>query len=459
MASKKSEQDPAMMDPNARVDGLFAAIFAHAQKEIGDQLIFGANATEVSVGIPLPALCLEYLLYSTCWPLSRVATLVGQMASGKTALGFEISRWHHTYGGGSAYIDCEHKDASHVRTGMYRHNPNLIARAATVPCYLMEDAQKAITGLIKSVVKAAAEAGVPRTIPTAILLDSLVGNVPDSEAKDVAKNDGAAKKGHPISALLITRYFRFIQKEMETNPISLLATNHLRIGTDQMGNTIRTTPGGTSVPFFETIEIEMKKLGGYDLATHGGLSTTLKMYKNCVGPAGRSITADLIWWWVDVRDSQTGELVLDEYGVPRRQQHFAWDWDTATIQMLRNIETHKPSLFTSIQNHACDLHFVGSARKGDDAKVWSHALGIPESSPVIHREAGRILHSNPAAMSRLRYQLDIMQMPAFQPGRDYRAALQAAQEEAQRRVESTAPQTVDLLLPPAAGEPDPQQVV
>ena len=442
MAKKKAAKVSA--DPRKRVDGLFAEIYTHAKKTIGDQFIFGAKSAEVMVGLPMPALCLEYIMQCTCWPLSRLATLVGEPASGKTIFGFEVSRWHHLYGGGSFYGDCEHKNASHVRSGLYRHDPHLLARASTKECYTIEQVQQVVFQTMESVIQVAAAHGLPRSIPVAFMIDSLMGNAPEAEYESMAKNDGAAERGYALSAQLIARWFRSIQNKVEDNPFSILVTNHLRKSTDRMGNTVRTTPGGTSVPYFETLELELKKVRAYELETHGGLTTWIKVFKNCVGPAGRSIKADVIWWYQDVVDPATGELVRDEHGTPKRQQHFSWDWDTATIDMLKQLQTDRAKLFKTICKEAVDLNFVGKAQRGSNAQVWSDALGIPEDEPVEYRVAGAKIHADPAIMSKLRYYLDIMEMAPFTGGDDYRKAVLKAQESARERVEAEAPEATEL---------------
>lgn len=436
--AKKSKPPALPADPVARVDSMFSQIYTHAKSQIGGQFVFGARAWEIMVGLPLPSLALEYMLYCTCWPLSRLASLVGKPGCGKTAFGFEVSRWHHVNGGGSFYGDCEHKDASHVRDGMFHYMPSYLARASTKQCYLLDEAQSAVFQMMESVRTVAEQAGYARSIPAAFMIDSLMGNVPESEYASMEKNEGAAERGYALSAQLIARWMRGIQHKIEDNPFSLLVTNHLREATDRMGNAVRTTPGGTSVPFFETLEIELKKLTSFETLECAGITSILKAFKNCVGPGGRSIKADFIWWWVDQIDPLTGEIVLNEYGVPLKMQHFAWDWDAATINMLKDVSANKPTLGRTIMDDACDLHFVGNAQRGSTAKVWSNALGIPEDDPQIYRVAGAAIQSNPAVMSRLRYQLEIMEMTPFQPGKDYKAALSAAQEKAKARVEAEA---------------------
>lgn len=444
MAKPKKSTLPA--DPLARVDTLFAQIYSHAKETIGEQFVFGAKSAEVMVGLPFPSIALEYLLQTTCWPLSRLTTLVGKPASAKTVLGFEISRWHHNWGGGSLYADCEHKNASHIRSGLFQHDQHLISRAATKECYTLEQAQEAVFKTMASVIQVAAEHNRPNSIPCAFMIDSLMGNAPKAEFESMEKNDGAAERGYALSAQLIARWMRGVQNLIETNPFSILVTNHLRESTDRMGNHVRVTPGGTSVPYFETLELELRRVRPLESQDATGLSIAIKVFKNCVGPAGRSIVADVLWWYEDAVDPQTGELVLDEFGVPRKQQFFTWDWDTATVNMLKALQTEKATLAKTIANDVVDLNFVGKADRGKNARVWSDALGIPEDDPQLYREAGRLIQNNPSMLSKLRYHLDILEMTQFSQDQNYREALREAQDRAKERVEAEAPEATQVSI-------------
>jgi hypothetical protein len=272
-----------------------------------------------------------------------------------------------------------------------------------------------------------------------------MGNVPEKEAEAVMKNEGAADRGHPLSALMIARWSRFIGKKLEQNPFSLLATNHLRIGTDQKGYPTRTTPGGTSVPFLETTELELKKMKDIDTLERTGMEVKIKAHKNCVGPGGRSIVVDFIWWWEHVKDVE-GNDIHDEHGVSLRQQHFGWDWNAATITLMRTIQTEQATRFTAICNDACDFNFVGNSQRGNNARVWSDALGIPEDDPQTYALAGKAIQERPDILSKLRYHLDIMPMHVFQAGQDYKTMLAESQAAAKAQVEAAAPAAMEMPI-------------
>lgn len=404
-------------------DGMFSAMRDKAQQDLGRHVSVGAESEADLVGLPLPALSLRYLFQSTVFPLGRITQITGQEGSAKSLFLYEIYRWHMKYGGGSIHMENENKDTSDLRHSVLNYNPQWLARTHMVPSDSLEDWQEAMSYYLRLLRETMDTPGGPgKTVPTVLGIDSLMGTSPREEFERVMK-DGHASRSFALAALLISQYMRTFPRQLRGYPISVVGTNHLKPSTDARGLPSSTTPGGKSVKFYETFEIEMRPAQDRDISRteYEGLRVQLIAKKNGFGPSRKRIQAEVLWWY----DESDGTF----------RQRTAWDWNAATVSLVLSLASAngKRAMYDAL-TAVCDL------RKATGSKVWSRTLGIPEGESLEFREAGAMIEQRPDILHEWNKILGIKERKVFQPGMDYQALLQAAVTEATTRTaEAYAP--------------------
>ncbi len=396
------------------LNDMFSAMRDKAAEELQrDDISIGTEAERLLIGLPLPALCLRYLFQSTIWPLSRIAQLTGEEGCAKTALLCEIARWHMVHGGGWVHAENEGKDSPKLRHSILQWRENWLRRIEFVPTYSLEEWMDVFTQFIQIAQKQQdAATGPGRTVPLLFAVDSIMSTAPQSEI-DAVLDCGHTVRGFALAAQLIAKYMRTMPQLIKKYPFSVVGTNHLKPATDYMGRPTAAIPGGKSVKFMETFEIEMHRAPSPDIdrLDYGGLRVRIVCRKNSNGPSRRQIAAELLWWFETVD------------GVQRQQT--AWDWDNATIELLLSFELTKgkKTIYNRLQE-ICDIRVTNRAER----LAWSQTLGIPQSDPVHYRTLGAILESRGELLEAIYNVLSITRHAVFTPGVDYRVALDNARE-------------------------------
>lgn len=401
------------------VDGLFGSMRDKAQHDLGREVSIASDAEALLVGLPLPALCLRYLFQSTTFPLSRITQITGEEGSAKSAFLFEVMRWHMVYGGGGFLAENENKDSPELKNAIMGWNPTWLRRLQTTETHSLEEWQDAITTFVEIARQQQDRTDGPgRTVPIMFAVDSLMATAPQSEI-DAVNKDGHASRGYALAANLIARYMRTMPERIQKYPFSIVGTNHLKPATDYMGRPTSNIPGGKAVKFMETFEVEMHRAQNTDIdrLEYGGLRVKMVARKNSLGPSRKQIQAELLWWWADVG------------GVWRQQT--AWDWDTATIELLLSFENAKgkKTIYNRLME-ICDINVVSKTQR----LVWSNALGIPRDQPQLYRVAGALLEGRQDLLTPIYQTLSITARRPFQPGVDYRDLLATAREQASAQV-------------------------
>jgi RecA/RadA recombinase len=387
------------------IDNMFSAARDAAAVQLQrDDITVGTEAERLFIGLPFPALCLRYVFQSTVFPLGRVLQIAGEEGSCKSALLYEVFRWHMTYGGGAVLMENEAKDAAVMRDAILQRNDMWLNRMTVIPTSSVQDWQKALTYNMRNFRVAMEEKGGPgRTIPICLGIDSLTATDVAEEIAKTAK-EGSAALGFARQAGLIARYMRqAVVGNIRGWPFTIAGTNHMKPATDSMGRPVKNVPGGKAVPFMATFLIEMSRIKDIDLADYGGVRLKIKMGKCSVGPSRKSIEAEFLWW----QSPQPDGTIL---------QDFCWDWDTATVETLLRFQmiNGKKTLFNNLMD-ICDLRVVSKTGK----LVWSKTLGIPKDNPVEYRVAGAALERRPDLLEQMYPLLGISRGSHFQPGLDY----------------------------------------
>jgi len=426
MAKKKDIAAEAAVNSSAVLQAMTANL------DNSDIKGFNVGATYSNdVGIPFPALSLRYLFQLTALPLSRLVQIVGEEGSAKSAFLTEMASWILEHDGIYIYAENENKDTRNMRSSIFRWDPRKMANVVDYATSDLEEWQEFLTTNITSAKNIQIKKGGPgRTVPIMFAVDSLTGTAPRGNVADMV-SDGHAKKGFADMANLIARWLRGSPSLLKGHPFLLVATNHLKPGTDARGMPTASIPGGKGFKFMETFEIQMKRIGDIRKMTAQGLEVRLKSEKNSAGPGRKQIVANLLW--------KVGE---DENGNFR--QYSAWDWHTATIKLLVGFD--KEAYMRNAIREASGIQ-VNSLTK---SLAWSDILGVSKESPVSFYELSQRLEQRPDVLAKLYKILHITPCAAFETGTCFLKQRDAA---AKSSAEITATRYAQVeLLPQMSGD-------
>jgi len=372
----------------------------------GDSVLVLGEKEQLAVGIPFPSFILEYAFQLTCFPLGRIAQVVGVEGTMKSAFCFELARWFHEYGGFA--VLGEHESKLHMPwarsiIGWDVKRPFIGKKLDSV-----NEWQKFTLGTLNQFKDAMLgdkeRAGLGKVFPGIWLIDSVMGKgMEETQNKIVAA--GFADRSFPAEALSITGFMRTLPSRLAGWPFSLVAVNHLKPSQTSQGITVRNKAGGRGLSFQETFEIELSRSNrGFkiDNVKVKGRRLLLTVYKNSMGPDRISIPVDVVWWHEEVFDVQEERRTV--------RQRTVWDWHSATIHWLMRQE----GVFGKAVKEIVDL----TACK-NNTKVYSRALGISPKSPEDFATAGAMLTGNTEVLEALRDLFCIQRIKAFEPGVDF----------------------------------------
>jgi RecA/RadA recombinase len=379
------------------------------------------------IGLPLPSLAARYLLQANIFPLSRLTQLRGEFSSGKSAFLLEIMRWFHMYGGGGILIDTENKGSETMLRGMFGHNPQHIARTKVTTAASVEEWQSKYMGYCKAIHAQIDAANAPdRVIPICIGVDSISAVEVDRRVEKVAE-EGHAAAGHPYLARNLSDFMRTaLVPTLRHYPIALVATNHLKEEINSMGfgPPKKYAPGGASLDYYPTLILDMQK-ASMKSVTSGraeGQAVRLIATKNNLGAPGRRLVVNLLWYneIVSITDEEGNESY-------RNQQHHYWDWHTATIRLLMDLQAadKKPQpgvdpKLPALVKQVCDLEYKHGTKNAEVPLVYSTALGISKQSAVSEVEASVALEENKKLLGVLHGLLGVNEYAVCNPAKRYR---------------------------------------
>lgn len=381
------------------LDDALAAIMEDAKDKFGEDKIYTGKESEVRlVGIYLPSLCLRYFYQCNILPLSRMCQITGTQESCKSAYLYEHYRWVRCNGGKSYHIEAETKDSDVLRMSIMNYDTNAVDLLVAES---LEDWQQYLTYLtsektIKAKLLGTKEKPGPgKTVPIAFGLDSLTAKA-SREIQAKMEETGYADRVHPVDALRLSSYLKYLPQRLVNWPFLFIATNHLKPQKGPTGAIDYHSPGGYSIKFQETFEIRMQRIADIDSGDNGVL-IKFTTQKNSLGPGRKSIQAAFRWYF----DEEEGK------------QHSYWDWNAATIELLDK------GLKTGALRSAC-MDIVDLRTKSAGGKrVWSKALDIPESDPVTYSHAGAMLEKRQDLIAALHRVLSVREYSVFKPGVDY----------------------------------------
>lgn len=399
---------------------------------ITEVLKAAAEDNDPLIGLPLPTFAARYLFQANIFPLSRFTQLRGEFSAGKSALLLEIMRWFHVYGGGAILIDTENKGSPTMLAGMLGHNPQHIARTKVTTAASVEEWQMKYMGFCKAIHAQTDAANAPeRVIPICIGVDSISAVEVDRRVEKVA-DEGHAAAGHPYLARNLSDFMRTaLVPTLRHYPIAFIATNHLKEEINSMGfgPPKKYAPGGASLDYYPTLIIDMQKASSKNVIVGRaeGQAVRLIATKNNLGAPGRRLVVNLMWY----NDIVTGKDA-DGNDTYRNQQYHYWDWHTATIRLLMDLQSadKKPAPGTDpklpgLVRQVCDLEYKHGTKNADVPLVYSSALGISKSDALPEVEASMLLEENKKVLGVLHGLVGVNEYTVCDPARKYREQIVA----------------------------------
>jgi hypothetical protein len=383
-------------------------------------LIVVGKARELVVGIPLPALCLKYLIQSSVLPVGRMYQITGLEGSGKSSLLAELMRWGLIYDGYGMVFEAESKDIAELREAIWEHNRTwLDIRALYQPCNSMDVWMKTLGSEVDEIHRINAGFGGSKGVGWRDVyifgVDAFTSAATDETLAKLAKEGPG--RSHPLEANLISQYGRSIPDKLRGTSIIIAGTNHLKPKRDDNGNEVSHSPGGRALKFMESIEFEMERQGRFKAAKRSGVWLWIETMKNSLGERLKSIRVALVWDW--------------RWNEPRQDwvQYAFFDWHSATVDMLLQFERDKDSKAT--WTAITDILDINDTSGG---RFWSKRLGIPQDKPVSRHEFGRAIDYDLDLQVQLYPLLGITRRSIFRPGTPIADTIRVASAEADAKL-------------------------
>lgn len=387
--------------------------------QLRQQLKF-AEAPNTEIGLPLPGLCLSYLLDSTSFLLGRVWQLAGPPSSGKSTLSAEIGRWHLLYPGANViYNSNENKDEDHLRTAILMHRQDLLDRFGVPP--VTTDLQSWQTNVTKSfqIAREYQTTHNDFSSPVAVIVDSVTGTG-DRDAIAKILEAGHATLTYPAIPRLVAEWLRAMPQLMANMPYSLILVNHVQTVIDANRPAylpaLKTTKGGEHLKYATAMRLDIERTQKLNVGGYTGFQVRITCGKNSHGVQDRSILVDLLVWDEAVPEADGGGV----------QRMAAWDWDSASIYLLLALRETNKTAWNAVR----DLLGLRIERdlKNRNAILAAEHLGIPSDSPQHARIVGRALNANQAILAELYKILQIQTKPILAVGSDFREEAEKLRE-------------------------------
>ena len=438
MAKKKKDRD--LLDAESSYDKLFDGLTQEMGRAFPGQVFTGVEAEQLLICLPVPALSIRYLLQQEGWPLGRFTMIVGEQESCKSALSYEIARWHRLQQGRATYLDTENKPSPELMWSIVQYDKQAIDYHKAKTLDQWQEAMTRWMAALKGRMDGVGDKpGFGRIAPYCFVVDSLTAALADKTHTNIA-DEGHTKKRFADEASSLTDYIKYITKEIDGYPFSFIGINHLKPGQTPTGIPTRNIGGGRALRFHQATEFEMRRKSSINPTTKAGAATRLidgrrtevidiqiAVTKNSNAPH-RFVDVEMLWYTdFDTTDSRV--IVDSQTGTQRtvsgHPQRTYFDWHSTSVEILLDLQKDRGNRASKLLN---DLFYI----EGNDDRrhCWCKDLGVNEKSKISWAEMGQVLEDRLAtdhALADALYPLlGIRRRPMYQSGTDYRDLMRAS---------------------------------
>lgn len=410
---------------------IFDEIVNVMKQHYPDCIFSGGEEAGLLICLPVPSLSVRYLLQQEGWPLNRFTMLVGEQESCKSSFLYEIIRWHNLQKGFGVVIDTEFKPAPELMWSILNYNYNACAYEKFKT---LEGWCKGLKDSIQ-VTKTALDAK-GRIIPFCFGVDALTSTLDEKEYNRLGK-EGVPEKHFAVVAAMLTDYIKFITKELDEYPFSLVGINQLKPATSPTGATIRNISGGKGLRFHQAMEIELRRKSTINPTAKtqirriengnivNGVELQLAVMKNSNAPH-EHISTEMLWY-TDFNQkvkkyykSENNEITeIEEY-----PQITFFDWHSSTTELILQILKENTRQSKQLKNI---LYIEGGY---DRRYCYSPTLGVSQNDKISWREMGQLIEEKINSDREFRDELypilGIRRRFMYRPGVDFRDLIQEA---------------------------------
>ena len=267
----------------------FQSIQEAAKQKFGDKGGYNASLhRDGFVGVPLPALAMEYLLGMDSLVLGMVYGIAGPPQSFKSALALELAfRTIVMHDNGAFLVETEGRKISPAMIeSLYGE---FINHVHIFPEVSVEAAQDKLTWVIKEF-----REKKPENALLALILDSLSG-VATEERRGKIMKEGHAQRDYSSEALYWTSWFKSVASELAGCPIALFFVNHEKQKVDGGNAHSKSRPGGIDQEFRSAAYISMQRAGENKGADVTVTALKLRTCKQSLGEYNRRINLPFVY--------------------------------------------------------------------------------------------------------------------------------------------------------------------
>jgi len=369
----------------------FAALLRQTLSDkLGKENVSEVSRTGDLIGLPLEGkLPLQYLLGTSCLPLSRILSLIGGWGSYKTTVSLGLfGKLFLENSGYVVYITTEHKtnwttvDAQFTDMPDYRDGIMVVSAKST---------EKLLSSMYQPV-QTYLSAGA--TEPLAVVVDSL-GGITSDAANEATEKSGLATDvaGHDQQrrARTITEQYRVISGKVAEGNVFLLVLNHEKEKTNSTTPSFikeKTWIGGDHQNFAYSWIIAIKKTGSHETQAEKRVTLRLQTTKSTYSPEKQNILVDLC---------------------------FRKDINTATLQASLDWDSALTNLVMSDRVSAAERKMVGlQAVSGQKGKFTLARLAGDEL--LTAEEAGNLMHNTPEVVDLLQRIFGVVRIKEYRNG-------------------------------------------
>jgi len=378
-------------------DRFFQDVVALGHKKYGDKVLTSSQLRKLVVGVPCPALAMQYLLQRSCFPVQQCYLLVGPPGARKSSLLFEFYRWFFSFNGYGVLHEAEDKFNPTQWAALVRGKD--ANRFVLNRCGSIEAWQSGINdwfGYFRKAFTGTKEAPGPGAcVPVLQGVDSVSGkNSEETNAK--VFEQGFVGRQFADGALLINHWIKAAPEMMRDWPFALVLVNHVKNRKGADGEEIRGKQGGLSMDFQAGFEIQVERRRKLTSENFDGVCIQLTTYKNSFGidsqkTAWRRVLTRVLYWTEPDPSAPDGWVART-----------AFDWDWATVHLLSTIDG-KPKA----KLKEAGFHLDTPLTSDIECTAWSKNFGMEKDDAVSWSDMGAMIRRSPEAMALIRPALGI----------------------------------------------------
>lgn len=376
------------------VDEFVDAALGAAAEHFGNENCYAASEHKKTFTVlPVPPLCLQWMIESNGWPLGRLTQSGGPYGTQKSSFIFQLIKWYLDAGGMAVLIDTENKTSDTLMRSIIPaeyFDPDRPKRFQIYRARTVNEWQRMIS-MQKELISAKVEQlGRKPNFPILWAVDSMRG-AQSNEGLEQLKSEGeAGGRGYSDIPILISQFMSAMPDSLMGLPITLHMSHHEK---PAIGGQGMSRAGGKAPDFYATLDIQfsrggvtaMGKAREFDRVELQAKNIQMSIRKSSMGSdVGKDLDVSFCWKFVD------------------GQQVSWWDWDASTAMMLlvpRNAKLLKDA-------GVMDINKVETQNTG--IKVYSDALGIKRDGAIPAREFGAMIEATPELRERIVKALNVI---------------------------------------------------